>query len=124
MSVKIVILTVADLGFSEGATTKEIIGTEHDVDQQGKPAAFTSGRGTQLGLDLCPPDVAPHYRLKYKDQPLNERLHVAMKPISSADGEPRIFTLGHNADGLSLDASLARPDAKWHPNDRFMFCQQ
>jgi hypothetical protein len=124
MEVKIVILRVADLGFLEAATTREIIGTAYDTDQHGISAPFTKGRGRQFGLELCPPEVAPEYRLKYKDQPLDERLYVAMRPIISSDGEPRIFVLGHNADGLFLDAIRARPDDKWHPNNKFMFCVQ
>lgn len=122
MKVNIVILTVADLGFPEAATTREIIGTNHDTDQHGSSAPFTGGRVRQLGLELCPQEVAPQFRLEYKDQPLDERLYVAMKPIASSDGEPRIFVLGHNADGLFLDAARARPDDKWHPNNKFMFC--
>lgn len=113
---------MADLGFLEAATTGEIIGTDSDTDQHGIPAPFTKGKGRHFGLELCPPEVAPEYRLKYKDQPLGEQLYVAMRPIISSDGEPRIFVLGRNADGLFLDAILARPDDKWHPNKKFIFC--
>lgn len=122
MKVNIVILRVADLGFPDAVTTRELIGTEHDTDQHGSSAPFTGGRGRQLGLELCPPEIAAQFRLEYKDQPLDERLYVAMKPIASSDGEPRIFVLVHNADGLFLDAAWARPDDKWHPNNKFMFC--
>jgi hypothetical protein len=113
---------VRDLGYPEGATTKEIIGTEHDTDVHGHPAPFSGGRGVQLGLELCSAEVAPYHRLEYKDQPLGERLYVAMKPINTSDGEPRIFVLVHNADGLSLDAVRARPDDKWEATDIFIFC--
>jgi len=124
MEVKIVILRVADLGFLDAATTREIIGTEDDTDQHGISAPFTRGRGREFGLELCPPEIAPEYRLKYKNQPLHERLFIAMKPIIGSDGEPRIFVLGHNADGLFLDAIQARADDLWHPNKKFMFCIQ
>jgi hypothetical protein len=67
--------------------------------------------------------VASEYRLQYKDQPLDEKLYVAMNPIAAGpEREPHIFVLGHNADGLFLDAILARPDDKWHPNSEFIFC--
>lgn len=123
MEVSIVILRVADLGFSEAATTRELIGTDHDTDQHGNSAPFTTGRGRQLGLELCPPEVVLQFRLEYKDQPLDERLYVAMKPIvASPGGEPRIFVLVHNTGGLGLDAAQVRPDDKWHPNNKFMFC--
>jgi len=121
-TVKPVMLSVADLGFEYDATTKEIIGTDQDTDPDGNLAPYTSGRGHQLGLQLCSPEVAPYLRLEYKDQPLGERLYAAMKPIATSDGEPRIFVLGHDANGLSLDAVRARAEDKWHPSDKFMFC--
>jgi len=124
IEVRLVRLRVAELGFPDGATTSEIIGTQHDTDQHGHPAPFTGGKGAQLGLRLCPPQVGPECRLEYNDQPPEERLYVAMKPISSSDGEPRIFVLEHNADGMSLDAVRARPDDKWQPTDLFIFCTQ
>ncbi len=120
--VTIVRLAVRDLGYPEGATTKEIIGMEYDTDEHGHPAPFSEGRGVQLGLELCSAEVAPYHRLEYKDQPLGERLYVAMKPINTSDGEPRIFVLEHSADGLSLDAVRARPDDKWEATDIFIFC--
>ena len=117
-----VVLAVRDLGYPEGATTREIIGTDEDTDEHGDPASFSCGQGAQLGLDLCPADLGPHLRLQYRDQPLGERLHIAMKPIPSSEGEPRIFVLEHNADGMSLDAARARPDDKWQATDIFVFC--
>ena len=122
MKLTIVTLRVSDLGFSEAATTSEIIGTDHDIDQHGSLAPFTGGKGKLFGLELCLPEVALEYRLKYEDQPLDERVYVAMKPIVTPNGEPSIFVLGHSAGGLFLDATQARPDDKWHPNKKFMFC--
>jgi len=115
-------VSVAQLGFLEGATTKEIIGAERDADKDGQSAPFSNGRARQLGLDLCPPDVGPELRLSYGDQPLDERLYIAMRPISTPDGEPRVFVLEHKVDGLSLDAARARPDDMWNPADVFVFC--
>lgn len=112
------------MGFPEGALTREIIGSDRDQDLFGHPAPFTGGRGQQLGLELCPPNVGPEYRLDYVDQPLQERLYIAMKPITTSDGEPRIFVIAHGDEGLALDAASARPDDKWEPDDRFVFCQK
>lgn len=122
MKVSTVRLRVVDLGFPEGALTREIIGSERDRDLFGNSAPFTGGRGNQLGLELCPPDVGPHLRLEYADQPSGERLYVAMKPITASDGEPRIFVVAHDSAGLSLDAARARSDDKWAPDDTFVFC--
>ncbi|MBI5557693.1 MAG: hypothetical protein HY885_08655 [Deltaproteobacteria bacterium] len=122
MKINTVRLSVTDLGFPEGALTREIIGSERDRDLFGNPAPFTGGRAKQLGLKLCPPDVGPLIRLEYKDQPPGERLHIAMKPITDSDGEPRIFVVAHDIAGLSLDAALARSNDKWEPDDLFVFC--
>lgn len=122
MKVTTVRLRVAGLGFTEGALTREIIGSERDRDLFGNSAPFTGGRGKQLGLDLCPPDVGPHLRLEYTDQPPGERLYVAMKPITGSDGEPRVFVIAHDSAGLSLDAARARSDDKWAMDDTFVFC--
>lgn len=122
MKVETVRLRIADLGFPEGALTREILGSEDDRDVFGNSAPFTGGRGRQLGLDLCPSDVGPQLRLDYDNQPVGERVHVAMKPITTADGEPRIFVVANDSAGLSLDAARARPDDKWAPDDTFVFC--
>ena len=122
MEVKTVVVCVAELGFAEGALTREIIGSDQDRDLFGNAAPFTGGRGNRLGLELCPPDLGPNLRLEYEDQPLGERLYIAMKPINSSDGEPRIFAVANNADGLSLDAARARPDDAWAADDKFVFC--
>jgi hypothetical protein len=123
MTMSLVMLSVADLGFPEGATTIQIIGSAFDTDQDGDLAPFTKGRGTEFNLGLCPPEVGPELRLQFSDQSAGERVHVAMKPIFSSDGEPRIFVLAHEARGLSLDAARARPQDRWKPEDKFIFCR-
>ena len=50
--VETVVMTVADLGFSEGATLPQIF-----------------ERADERGLDLCPLELAPYFRLQYVDQP-------------------------------------------------------
>ncbi len=122
MKLNAVRLRVADLGFPNGALTREIIGSERDRDLFGHPAPFTGGKGNQLGLDLCPPEIGPELRLQYDNQPAGERVYVAMKPIAAKDGEPRIFVVEHSPAGLSLDAARARPDDQWAAKDLFVFC--
>ena len=124
MDIEIIVLKLSDLGFPDGATTREIIGTEGDTDSFGHSAPFTAGKVQQMGLCLCLAEVGPQFRLQYEDQPLHERLYVAMKPIATSDGEPRIFVLAHKDDGLSLDAIPARAYDYWDPNDKFVFCLQ
>lgn len=114
-------LRVADLGFPEGALTRELIGSEEDRDVFGNPAPFTGGRGKQMGLELCSSDIGPALRLEYSDQPKGERLYIAMRPIRCSDGEPRIFVVLHGPDGLALDAARARPADEWAASELFVF---
>ena len=73
--IDLVRLTVRDLGFPRGATTEEI---------------YT--RAAEFGLELCPPEVGPHYRLAYADQPLGDWTAIGMKQINDSDGYPNVFT--------------------------------
>jgi hypothetical protein len=97
-------LTVADLGFKSSATTDQIY-----------------ERAQILGLELCPADTGPNYRLKYQNQPLNEWIYMGMKQITDSDGRPRVFKLGRRDDGLWLGGSWAEPDNEWHPDGKFVF---
>ncbi len=97
-------LTVADLGFKTSATTDQIY-----------------ERAQTLGLELCPPDTGPNYRLKYKDQPLNEWVRIGMKQIADSDGRPRFFRLGRDGGGLWLSNAWATPGREWDPDDGFVF---
>lgn len=97
-------LTVKDLGFPGGATTKEIY-----------------QRAEELGLELCPAEVGPHLRLKYQDQPLNEWIFIGMKQIAGRDGYPNVFGLARYGGGLWLHDDWARPDDRWFPELRFVF---
>ena len=45
-----------------------------------------------------------------------------MRPITTDDGEPRIFVVEHSQKGLSLDAVRARATDQWTADDLFVFC--
>src|SRR3989338_1537319 len=97
-------LTVADLGFKSSATTDQIY-----------------ERAQNLGLELCPADTGPNYRLKDRNQPLNEWIYMGMKQIAGSGGSPRVFELGRFDGGLWLDGYWAGPDGGWRPASRFVF---
>lgn len=97
-------LTVADLGFKGSANEDQIV-----------------ARAQELGLELCPPDTGPHYRLQYKNQPLGEYVSVAMKPMPVSGGYPDVFNVGHPGGGLCLLANDAEPSPTWDPNRKFVF---
>ena len=100
----LIMLTVADLGFKSNATTDQIY-----------------ERAQILGLELCPADTGPNYRLKYRNQPLNEWTYMGMKQIADSDGRPSVFELLRHDGGLYLDGPGARPDRGWAPGSRFVF---
>lgn len=97
-------LTVADLGFKSSATTDQIY-----------------ERAQILGLELCPADTGPNYRLRYRNQPLNEWIYMSMKQIAGSDGGPSVFELVRNDGGLWLDGHWAGPDGEWGPGREFVF---
>jgi len=97
-------LTVADLGFKSSATTDQIY-----------------ERAQILGLELCPADTGPNYRLKYRNQPLYELIYMGMKQISDSDGYPYVFWLVCSGDGLWLDGRWTKPGHEWSPGDGFVF---
>lgn len=78
-------------------------------------------KAQDMGLELCPTEVGPHYRLQYKNQPLNEWIRIAMKQIADPVGGPRVFYLGRHAVGVWLDYSWAEPANRWNPGDGFVF---
>lgn len=78
-------------------------------------------KAQDLGLELCPAEVGPQYRLQNKNQPLGEWLAVAMKPIPASAGNPCVFRLGHGGGGLWLYGSWTEPGNAWDPEYGFVF---
>lgn len=78
-------------------------------------------RAEKLGLDLCPPDTGPAFRLQYKNQPMGEWFRIGMKPIFDADGCPKVFHLELNGSGLGLNRSSIEPNHRWRSDDVFLF---
>ncbi len=77
----------------------------------------------KLGLKLCPSEIGPHLRLNYKNQPRNEYLHIAMKPIyiDKHSKEAAVFYLGCDNDGPWLDASEGSYDCYYPGGMRLVF---
>lgn len=103
--VQLVVASVADLGFGdEGAS----LGAVH-------------ARARSLGLELCPAEVGPQLRLRYRNQPVGEWLRVAMAPIATDDGGLADFTLGNGGEGQLLIGSDAHPDVRVSAMTQFVF---
>lgn len=98
----LIYLRVSDLGFTTYMPT---------TDQIYKTAK-------QFGLELCPPEVGPELRLKYKDQPLGEYKEIAIKQIG---GPLSIFEIGHDDNGLLLSAYWTFSASHWYIDKRLFF---
>lgn len=106
LEVDLVIKSVAELGFPNGATRAQIY-----------------DKAISLGLELCPAEVGPQLRLQYLDQPKDEWLRIAMEPIAVSDGDLRVFNVGHGDDDRWLGADDGHPGGHWGADDRWVFVQ-
>jgi len=90
--VKLLRLSVRDLGFLSGATFDKIY-----------------ARADELGLELCPAEVGPQWRLGYINQPMNERVDIGMKQIinHNINNLPYVFSVRRGVDESSLDLNWA-----------------
>lgn len=102
-TVDIVRLKVRDFGFTNYPTTTELF-----------------AKAEEFGLELCPAEVGPQYRLQQTDQPMGDWFYIGMKPLV-ASGHPRVFRLEHNSNGLWLNLSWASPDYHWPLALEFVF---
>ena len=98
--VDLVKVSVAELGFEQGARRDQIF-----------------ERAKELGLELCPAEVGPQLRSQYKDQPNGEWLLIGMKPIVGSDGRPRVFFVGRGV----LFSLYGKPAHVWHTDDQWVF---
>jgi|GEM_PF-1441358 len=100
-------LKVSDLGLTGRPTTQDI---------------FT--RAAKLGLALCPPEVGPYQRLRYPEQPKEDKgYHIAMKPIKFKGENDYIFSLSNVIhSGVVLDRVNAFMFLKWDIDEEFLFC--
>lgn len=102
--VDLVVLSVAELGFKNGATR-----------------TYIYERALKRGLELCPAEVGPQLRLQYRDQPNGEWLLIGMKPIADSDGYLDVFYVGRPYGDLWLSSDRGSPDCFWDGSTRWVF---
>jgi hypothetical protein len=78
-------------------------------------------KALELGLTLCEKEVGPLLRDNYADQPVGERLCIAMEPISDSEFDCIFYVRNGKEDGLFLDGVLSDPDQLWAPEYRWVF---
>ena len=100
--VDLMIVTLANLGFSKGAICKDIY-----------------DKAIMLGLSLCPPEVGPESLLQIQGGlQKGNRFIIGMEPIVS-DGNLVVFNVENHYSGLQwLGASSGNPSRFWKDNPR------
>lgn len=106
-SLDLVVRSVKELGFPNGAQYKDIC-----------KAAESQG------LDLCPAEAGPQLRLQYPDQPNGEWLVIAMEPIKDSGCDLNLFGVGCVGGGRWLRAYYGWPGGFWRAGDRFVFVRR
>jgi hypothetical protein len=96
---KFKIMTLEELGFPNGAITKEFLNED-----------FLKTKG----LALCNPEDV--FLIEPK-----EWCFVAMKPVTGRNGYPIVFDLDSDAARLLLHGSSAGPDRRWGSDRQFIF---
>lgn len=100
--IQLVKVSVAKIGFFEGATREVIY-----------------ERIQQLGLSFVPAEAGPQLRRQYRNQPKGEKLLIGIKPVIAFDGRFYVFSVIHIDDKLWLLISHGSPsdyyygDAEW-----------
>jgi hypothetical protein len=113
----LVVLSAFDLGFGDETSRNDLeLGASVEVSLHDIYA-----RAVALGFDLCPAEVGPALRLHYLDQPLDEFLRIAMKPVALYSGALVAFTVGNGGATLLLAGRNGHPDVKVPGATRFVF---
>lgn len=107
-------ITVAELGFKDGARYSAIcekaVGTE------------VSFEGQDYIVELCPNEVGPQLRLQCPNQEKGEWLRIAMQAITGSGGDQRIFVVGHDSVDLWLGSYFGHAGLVCDSHSRFVFC--
>lgn len=104
VAINLVVLTVRELGFDEGATWLEI-----------------SAKGKKLGLNNCPLEVAPALRLQYPDQQSHDKTLFVSGATQARGGSRYVFRLHRDDRGIILSVEYADFNRKFQPEDCFVF---
>ena len=107
IDLELIMPSVADLGFKAGGRYVNIC-----------------ARAQELGYELCPAEIGPALRLQYGNQPIGERLRIAMEAIPDRDGNPRIFCVERDDDDSWLNGDYGHPDHFCFAGRRFVFCRR
>lgn len=76
----------------------------------------------EKGLDAVSAETALHYLIqKGNELQIGDAIWMSMKTIVGRDGDPSVFEVGCDDDGLWLDGGWAGPSGGWDPGFRVAF---
>ncbi|WLB87706.1 hypothetical protein [Bradyrhizobium japonicum] len=107
VEVDLVVASVAELGFPEGARYSDIC-----------------ERAVKRGLELCRAEVGPALCLAYKGHLCGDALIIAMEALWDSNGDLVVFYLIRRDEMLSLVGSGGRPGGYWPSKTRFVFAMR
>lgn len=103
--VGLVDVSVAELGFGNGTTRRNIY-----------------ERALKLGLGFPSSEVGPQLRLQYNNQPEGKRLYIGMKPVKDSFRNPLIFYIERLGASLYLlDGIDGEPNIFWSSDTHWIF---
>lgn len=102
-------LRVRDLGLGGTPTTKQIV------------ERATHSTIENMALELCRAEVGLHQAIADTEQPLGDCYYIMHKPITGFLGQPCVFGLANNGNGLLLYGTWANPDSRWDPENQLVF---
>ncbi|OGL74276.1 hypothetical protein A3C96_00415 [Candidatus Uhrbacteria bacterium RIFCSPHIGHO2_02_FULL_60_10] len=97
-------VTVAELGFAQGAARADIY-----------------RRAVELGFAVVPAEAGALLRLQLGSQVKGERLLIGMEPLAGRSGDPDVFDVERGGGGSWLYASDGGAGSVWSPGDRWVF---
>ncbi len=103
-NLKISEVSLQEISLKEGATSTQIF-----------------SRAKDFGLELCPLELAPHFRLQYLNQLQGPYLTIASKKTRNDESYPNGFYLRKLKNRLWLRGYRASSDFVWSPQSRFVF---
>ena len=114
-----------DPGFTTSESSRWVVVTDVTVAELGLAAGSISAdifaRARSFGLELCPLELAPHFRIQFLNQPEGPYLTVASAKTRDDEAYPNGFYLRRLDGTLWLRGYRATADYPWEPTSRFVF---
>jgi hypothetical protein len=114
-----------DPNFTTSDSSRSVVVADVTVGELGLAVASTSAdifaKARLVGLELCPLELAPYFRVQYLNQPGGPYLTIASAKSKDNETYPNGFYLQRLEGKLWLRGYRATSDYLWEPTSRFLF---